>query len=295
MSRRDFRYNSSKKRSSQKRPESPSPRNQRAHARPHGVSADLVMGRNCVEELLRYYPDRILEIFISEKKDEARAGREDRKNSILDRALKQGLPARECDRRELDSMVHSDSHQGVVARVSPRSFLDLDDLVGMVREERSVRILALDGVLDPQNFGAILRAAECYGVSAVVWSRNRGAPLGPVVAKVSVGASELVPLCPVANLHRALEVLKEAGAWSVGAMVAPDATAVESFEFPEKCVLVMGSEGEGVQQLIERSLDFRVYISMLGKISSLNVSQATTVLLHAMANQHRQKGVLKVT
>jgi 23S rRNA (guanosine2251-2'-O)-methyltransferase len=78
-------------------------------------------------------------------------------------------------------------------------------------------------------------------------------------------------------------------------MVAPDATAVESFEFPEKCVLVMGSEGEGVQQLIERSLDFRVYISMLGKISSLNVSQATTVLLHAMANQHRQKGVLKVT
>ncbi len=258
------------------------------------VAGDLVMGRNCVQELIRHDSGRLLEVFFSEGR-EVGGGQGDRKQSLQEQVLALRIPVREVSRRDLDSMVQSDSHQGVVARVKPRRFVEFDELVEMVQERPSIRILALDGVLDPQNFGAILRAAECYRVSAVVWSKNRAAPLGPVVAKVSVGASELVPLCPVANLHMALEKLKAAGAWSVGAMVAPDAIAVENFDFPEKVVLVMGSEGEGVQHLIEKTLDFRVYISMLGEISSLNVSQATAVLLHTVANQHRQKHLLKVT
>jgi 23S rRNA (guanosine2251-2'-O)-methyltransferase len=258
------------------------------------VSGDFVMGRNCVQELIRHDSGRLLEVFFSEGR-ELGGGRTDRKQSLHEQVAALRIPVREVSRRDLESMVQSDSHQGVVARVKPRRFLELDELVEMVQERPSIRILALDGVLDPQNFGAILRAAECYRVSAVVWSKNRAAPLGPVVAKVSVGASELVPLCPVANLHMALEKLKAAGVWSVGAMVAPDAIAVESFDFPEKIVLVMGSEGEGVQHLIEKTLDFRVYISMLGEISSLNVSQASAVLLHTAANQHRQKHLLKVT
>jgi 23S rRNA (guanosine2251-2'-O)-methyltransferase len=104
-----------------------------------------------------------------------------------------------------------------------------------------------------------------------------------VVAKVSVGASELVPLCPVPNLHRAIEALKEVGVWSIGAVVAPDAASLDSFDTPNKWVLVMGSEGEGIQRLIEERLDFRVYISMFGSISSLNVSQATAVFLHRLS------------
>jgi 23S rRNA (guanosine2251-2'-O)-methyltransferase len=191
--------------------------------------------------------------------------------------------------------VNSDSHQGVVARVSPRSYLAFDDLLESVREVDAISILALDGVLDPQNFGAILRAAECFGIDAVLWSKNRAAPIGPVVSKVSVGASELVPLCVVSNLHRALEQLKEAGAWLAGTMVAPDAASLDTFEFPEKSVIVMGAEGEGIHQLIEKSLDFKVYLSMAGAIDSLNVSQATAVFLHELAKQRRQKRSLKVT
>lgn len=247
------------------------------------------MGRNCIEELLQHASARLIEVFLAEGREEVSAPQDARKASLRDAIQELGVPVREVTRRDLDLMVQSDSHQGVVARIAPRNFLALDDLVAMAAEEEVVRIVALDGVLDPQNFGAILRACECFGVSAVMWSKNRAAPLGPVVAKVSVGASELLPLCPVSNLHRALEVLKEAGAWSVGAMVSPEAMPLESFEFPKKCVLVMGSEGEGIQRLIEKSLDFGVYISMFGEISSLNVSQATAVMLHSLANQHRQK------
>jgi len=140
-----------------------------------------------------------------------------------------------------------------------------------------------------------LRAAECFGVDAVLWSKNRGAPIGPVVSKVSVGASEIVRLCPVSNLHRALESLKEAGAWLSGAIIAPDAASLDRFEFPEKSVVVMGAEGEGIHQLIEKSLDFRVFIPMSGRIDSLNVSQATAVMLQEVAKQHRQKRGVKLT
>jgi 23S rRNA (guanosine2251-2'-O)-methyltransferase len=271
-----FRPQSQKPAKISHRPTSRSPR-ETDSASPN---LDIVMGRNCIEELLAHDPGRIQEIFLAESRGGAGEGR---KNALRDAVEKARLRIRECSRHELDQMVQSDSHQGVVARVKPRMFLGLEQLLEQARERESIGILALDGVLDPQNVGAILRAAECFGVDAVLWSKNRVAPLGPVVSKVSVGASELVPLCPVSNLHRAIEALKEAGVWSIGAVVTPEATELESFTAPEKWVLVMGSEGEGIQNLIEQNLDFCVYIKMFGAISSLNVSQATAVMLHALA------------
>ena len=266
-----------------------------SHRRDSPAHGEFIMGRNCIEEVLNRAPERLQEVFLAESRDEGASQQGRRRSEIRDHLVKLRIPIREVSRRELDSMVNSDSHQGVVARVSHRIFLELDDLVEMVRSSQFASILALDGVLDPQNFGAILRAAECFNIDAVVWSKNRGAPIGPVVSKVSVGASELVPLCAVSNLHRALEQLKEAGAWISGAMVSPDAKALDAFEFPEKSVIVMGAEGEGIHQLIEKSLDFRVYITMGGDIDSLNVSQATAVMLHEVAKQRRQKESLKVT
>ncbi len=245
-------------------------------------ASDLIMGRNCVEELLRHNPARIREVFVAESKGNEAQGR---KNTLREAFDREGISVRECARHELDQMVQSDSHQGVVARVKSREVLAFDDLLEQARSGESIRLLALDGVLDPQNVGAILRAAECFGIQAVLWSKNRAAPLGPVVSKVSVGASELVPLCPVPNLHRAVEALKEVGVWSIGAVVAPEARVLESFDPPQKWVLVMGSEGEGIQHLIEKNLDFRLYIKMLGSISSLNVSQATAVFLHAITGR----------
>jgi 23S rRNA (guanosine2251-2'-O)-methyltransferase len=241
------------------------------------------MGRNCLQELLRHKTERLREVFFAETREDNASGQSARKVSLRDEVEQAGIPIRNCRREELDSLVQSDSHQGVVARVTPRAMLSFEDLIDRAAKTERFRLLALDGVLDPQNFGAVLRAAECFGIGAVVWSKNRAAPLGPVVSKVSVGASELVPLCPVGNLHTALEKLKAVGVWTVGAVVAPGATPLERFDPPNKWVLVMGSEGEGIQRLIQENLDFSVYISMFGQLSSLNVSQATAVMLHSLA------------
>lgn len=244
------------------------------------------MGRNCVSEVLQHRPERLRRVFLAEQQRELDSrGSESRRGVLKSELGVARVPISEVSRQELDAMVGSESHQGVVAEVSQRKLLSLDDVRHLAESREALRILALDGVLDPQNFGAILRAAECFGVDAVLWSKNRCAPLGPVVSKASVGASELVPLCPVSNLHQALESLKRCGVWLAGAVVAPEATPVERFEFPSKCAIVMGSEGEGIQPLIEKSLDFRLFISMLGVVSSLNVSQATALMLHALAAQ----------
>ena len=257
---------------------------------------DYIMGRSCLEEMLRHRPDRVLHVFLSEAREGARPSDGSRRNSLRAELNRLAISVSEVERRELDLMVSSDSHQGVVAQVSQREFLRFEDLLEMARSMPFIKILALDGVLDPHNLGAILRAAECFGVDAVLWSKNRAAPLGPVVSKVSVGASELVPLCPVSNLHRALESLKEVGVWIVGALVSADATPLDTFEFPERCAVVMGAERDGIQHLIGKSLDFQVYIAMMGEVSSLNVSQASAVMLHAMAKQHskRNNGDVKV-
>ena len=250
----------------------------------------LIMGRNCIEEVLRHRPETLQHVFLAE----SRGGVDGRRGALEADLRRLRIPFSQHARHELDDMVVSDSHQGVVGQIASRSFLSLDDLCDMARTGERLRLLALDGVVDPQNFGAVLRAAECFGIDAVLWSKNRGAPLGPVVSKASVGASELVGLCPVSNLHQALESLKKAGVWSVGAIASADAESLERFEFPDRCVVVMGSEGEGIQHLIERNLDFRVCIAMFGQVSSLNVSQATTVILHQLAIQHRKLGDVKV-
>lgn len=253
---------------------------------------EFVMGRNCVEELVRRSPERILEVLLADAPVDGGSKSEPELLSSL-RAFSQ-IAVRRVGRRELDGIVGSESHQGVVVRVKPRKFSNLEELIAAATTSLTARIVALDGVQDPHNLGAILRAAECFGAAGVVWSKNRTAPLTPVVAKVSVGASELLPLCPVANLHQALERLKKEGLWIVGAMVAPDAQPLDSFEVPDRCVVVVGAEGEGIHKIIEKSLDYKVYIPMSGQIDSLNVSQATAVILSRVASQHRQKALVKV-
>lgn len=244
---------------------------------------DVIMGRNCISEVLKRAPERLLEAWI--------VGGENRTGNQRQEELESALSAlpievRLVSRDQLTELVGSESHQGFVARIKTRKLWELESVVSdAAQKERSV-ILALDTIVDPQNFGAILRAAECLGVDGVVWSKNRGAPITPVVAKVSVGATELVRLCPISNLQRGLEQLKKEGYWIVGAALGPGSESLHTFTFPERTVIVMGAEGEGLSHIIEENLDFRVSIPMYGQIDSLNVSQATAVLLAAAARSH---------
>jgi 23S rRNA (guanosine2251-2'-O)-methyltransferase len=147
-------------------------------------------------------------------------------------------------------------------------------------------ILMLDGITDPHNFGAILRSAEGAGVSAVIIRERRQAPITEIVVKTSAGAAYLVPVFQVVNLSQTLKILTENGFWSVAAVAAADSRSYREYRWSGKVVLIVGAEGAGVSELLQRQADDRILIPMAGKLESLNVSVATGVLLfHAAANR----------
>lgn len=236
----------------------------------------LLMGRNCVREALRLRPELIEEVYIvsGAKRDRGRF------EEILDLASRNGVVVKELSADKLSSLVGSDSHQSIAARRSTRMYKEVDQFIDGLAPGPQL-VLAIDAIQDPQNFGALLRAAECYDAAGVLWSKNRGAPLTPVVARASVGASELVELVRASNLVDAIKRFKEFGFWIVVCESRPEAQAHNKFEFPERCVIVVGAEGRGVQELLRKQADFYVGIELYGQIDSLNVSQASAVILDA--------------
>jgi 23S rRNA (guanosine2251-2'-O)-methyltransferase len=229
----------------------------------------LIMGKNCLEEVLKDDYERLVEVYTSEKKE----------SPLVHALLQKGVVVHFVGKRDLTTLVDSDSHQSFVAAVHEKGHRTLKEFFLDFREKKKGVVLALDAIQDPQNLGAILRAAECFGVDAVVYSKNRGVDVTPVVSKVSVGASELVPIFKVSNLAEAIKQFKEESFRVVAASISESAESLNHYEFSKKTVIVLGSEGEGIQKLILQNVDDIVYIPMLGKIDSLNVSQASAVIL----------------
>jgi len=228
-----------------------------------------IMGRNCLSEVLKARPERLKEVFTSHPEADA----------LCDALACAGIPLVSTHKKKLSQIVDSESHQGFVAKVTPRPLVDLKEFLKIDRE-RSL-ILMLDSIFDPQNLGAILRAALCFGCDLVVYSKNRGTDLTPTVSKTSAGASELVPICKVSNLAEVQKAFQKAGYFAISAEISDKATSLYDFSFPEKTLLMMGSEGKGIQPLLSKKCDHHVYIPMLGNLDSLNVSQATAVLLNS--------------
>lgn len=225
-----------------------------------------IMGKHALEEVLKQNPKRILEVLTYKKDD-----------PLVHDLKKKGVKVLLAPKHKLASIVRSESHQGFIAKVQEREFLTVKEFLKNVPEKSLV--LMCDAIQDPQNFGSILRAAECFGVDAVIYSTNRNVALTPVVSKASVGASEMVSLIPVSNLVDTLKKFQDAGYFSVATEISDQAKPLDSFEFPEKTVLMVGAEGPGIQPLLSKRSDFHLYIPMKGAIDSLNVSQATAVLL----------------
>jgi 23S rRNA (guanosine2251-2'-O)-methyltransferase len=248
---------------------------------------DLVIGRNTVREVLRYNPKRVKKLLIAKSSGNT-AGSDHRVTEIIALAESAGIPVQKLTQDELATLVQSTSHQSVALELNDRDFSSLSDIVQQTKSATSSIILALDGIEDPHNFGALLRAAECFGVDAVLWSKNRGVQITPAVTKVSVGASELLRLVPVSNLAQALEKCKAAGFWTVVAMLGAGAESLDTFTWPDKTVLVVGAEGEGVRDRTAKEADFRVYIPLSGRVESLNVSQAGALLLHSCVTANRR-------
>lgn len=224
------------------------------------------MGKHALEEVLKQNPKRFVEVYTYKKED-----------PLIQELEKRGIKVQNTPKQKLASLVQSESHQGFVAKVHERELLTLKEFLKTAPEKSLV--LMCDAIQDPQNFGAILRAAECFGVDAVIYSTNRNVALTPVVSKASVGASELVPLIPVSNLADTLKKFQDSGYFSVVTEIFGKAQPLTNFEFPDQTLLIVGAEGPGIQPLLSKKADFHLYIPMKGSIDSLNVSQATAVLL----------------
>ena len=263
-------------------------RNSEDQAR-EGSSAhsNLVYGVNAVLEAVRAGKRQIEAIMILE------SARPDRVRSLLDLARQHRIPIHRVPRFDLDRNVGDARHQGVMARVAAARYSDADDLLNSIAAkigtEDQPLVLGLDGIEDPRNFGSILRTAECSGVHGVFIPERRATGLTDVVAKVSAGALEYVPVARVTNLVRLIEQLKERNIWVVGAAGDAQQTYTE-WDWRLPAALFLGSEGEGLHRLVREKCDTLVRIPLSGNIESLNVSVAAGVLLYEV---RRQRGLVE--
>ncbi|MBL7663446.1 23S rRNA (guanosine(2251)-2'-O)-methyltransferase RlmB [bacterium] len=274
---------------------------------------EIVCGANPVLELIKSRPQSIDCVFI------AAGSKREREAERLGKIVR----VRIVERRELDGMVHEVPHQGILAvlrqakrghgpneerSAKPQTSEQIDagpdfgiataptfadfckQLERAADQTENLLVVALDEVQDPHNFGAILRASACAGARAVLIAERRSAPLSIVARKASAGASERIPVIVVANLRDALQKLKKYNLWIVGTELGAKSQSLYQTELPQRAVVVVGSEGAGIRPIISQECDFHLEIPMPGKFDSLNVSQATSIVLFEFVRQ----GILKV-
>jgi 23S rRNA (guanosine2251-2'-O)-methyltransferase len=195
------------------------------------------------------------------------------------------VPVEWATRQELDYLSKDGVHQGVVLEADPLPLLDLEAWVDEVTTKQSL-IVILDSVEDPQNFGAIARSAVACGASAIVFAKDRSAPVTPVVYKAAAGAMEYIDLIRVTNIPRAIETLKKASFWVAG-LDADGEKVIWDADLKGRTALVIGNEGKGIRPQVRKSCDYMVHIPISGPISSLNASvSAAIALAECVRQQH---------
>ena len=217
----------------------------------------------------------------------ARERQDKRLDELVETCKAAGIRIRLEPREHLARLAKTPSHQGVVALVRNRTFLDIEDLLPDESAADSL-LLALDGIEDPQNLGALLRVADGAGVDGVIMTERRSAPLSPVAIKASAGAAEHVRIAKVVNLVRSLEWLKERNVWCIG-LDERGTIDYDQYSYLGPCCLVLGREGEGLHELVRKTCDQLLRIPMAGQVSSLNVSAAGAVVLYEASRQRRAK------
>jgi 23S rRNA (guanosine2251-2'-O)-methyltransferase len=252
---------------------------------------EVLYGLHPVEEAIRAGVRQLDHVSVARERE---SRRDPRMEAVLDLCRERNIRVASEPRDQLTRHAKTDAHQGIVAFLRERKFLALEDLLTPQADlpagpSRFRFFLALDGVEDPHNLGALLRSADGAGVDGVILPERRSAPLSGVTAKTSAGASEHVRIAQVVNLTRALETLKKHNIWIVGLdeRGTPDYT---DFDFRQDCCLVLGSEGSGLHDLVKRTCDHLLRIPMAGSVSSLNVSVAGAVVLYESMRQRRTPG-----
>jgi 23S rRNA (guanosine2251-2'-O)-methyltransferase len=193
---------------------------------------------------------------------------------VANAAGARNVNVKRASRQQVEELARGGVHQGVAARVEPYPYSGLEEMLSTPEP----LILVLDGVTDPRNLGAVLRAADGAGASGVVIPKDRAVGVTAAAVKASAGASEHVLVARVTNLRRAVDTMKEAGLWVYAAEAG--GTPYTELDLAGAVALVLGSEGRGVRRLVREGCDGTVSIPMLGAVESLNVSVASAVLLY---------------
>jgi 23S rRNA (guanosine2251-2'-O)-methyltransferase len=239
-----------------------------------GLGGEQVEGRRAVLELLRAGRRQVRSVAMSSSARDDPALDEIR--ALAGNAFKLVSPER------IDALARSDVPQGVIATAAPLRPADLDELL----QAPAAFLVALDGVSDPRNLGAVARAAETAGATGLILPRHRSARVTPVVAKAAAGAIEHLPIALVGGIPTALDRARRAGCWTVGLDAAADDRSLFDLELADQpLVLVLGSEGRGLARLTSARCDVLVSIPMRGAIASLNVAAAAALACHEIARR----------
>jgi 23S rRNA (guanosine2251-2'-O)-methyltransferase len=241
---------------------------------------EVLYGLHPVEEALKAGRRRFDHVQVAREREDARIER------LVALCREAGVRVRQESREQLTQLAQTPAHQGVVALVRPQEFLSIEDLFAPNPSGAPRLLLALDGVEDPQNLGALLRVADGAGVDGVLLTERRSAPLSPVAVKASAGAAEHLRIARVVNLVRALEELKKQNIWVIG-LDERGTSDYDHFDLTGNCVMVLGREGAGLHNLVRRTCDHLLRIPMAGGVSSLNVSAAGAVVLYEAFRQRR--------
>jgi len=243
-----------------------------------GGSMDYIYGRNPVIEALR--SGRPINRIMIAKGSNHGSIRE-----ITALAKQNNILLQFVEKKQLDYLAGDDVHQGVVAQTASKDYADWEEVLNEVREKNETPLLlVLDGVEDPHNLGAVLRTSDAAGVHCVIIPKHRAVPLTMGVAKASAGAIEFVPVARVTNIAQTIERLKDKGCWIIGT----DPSAKQDLfaaDLKGPLAIVMGSENKGMSKLVKEKCDILLSIPMCGKLNSLNVSVAASVVLYEAIRQ----------
>ena len=248
------------------------------------LGGDQIEGRQAVRELLVAGRRRVFELLVASS-DDARGPLRD----LEELAKGSRVPVKHVSAGKLAAAARTEAPQGVLARCAALEEVELESLTKR-RKGVAPLLIAVDGVTDPGNLGALLRAAECAGVTGVVLPRHRSVHITPTVAKAAAGAIEHLPMAVVPGLPAALERMKASGVWVVGLDSGGDGRIDQLTLASEPLVLVFGAEGRGLSPLVRKRCDVVAAIALRGRLASLNVAAAGAIACYEVARQRAASG-----
>ena len=246
------------------------------------IYEDQIEGRNAVLELLESGKN-INKLYITKGEKYGSI------NKIIAKAKERKIVIVEKDKKQMEEMAQTDNYQGVIAIVPPFEYCEIEDILEYAKEKNeSPFVIILDGIEDTHNLGAIIRTAETAGVHGIIIPKRRAASVNSTVSKISCGAVEYMKIARVNNITDTINTLKESGLWICGTSINTDKLYFKQ-DLTGPIAIVIGNEGKGMSELVEKNCDFLVKIPMMGKIESLNASVSTGIIIYEALKQRNYK------